>query len=405
MSSVNLPENLIIAWLRQEKREKPLFLVGGSVRDFLLQREFKDYDFLLEGDCFLFVSRLKEQFGGKAVFNQRLLTATYKIKGLVFDFATARKEHYARPGILPQVRPTTWQEDLKRRDFTINTLVIPLLKEGWGKVINLLGGKEDLEHRLIRILHKQSFYDDPTRILRAIRYRNRFSFSLEKKTLQYLEQSWPYLQNVSPRRRFKEWQLLCAEEEVVKNIEDIFVLGGWSYFMGGLSFQQSLWEKENRAIAKDSFPKELRPWYLYLLIFLAREPEMLEQISAYWGLYPQEKKGLKQTLILLAKQNQFKRLKWRQLLTELKELPPEGTYYLFRQNPNWGENWESFYQEILANKMPLQGKDLFELGLKPGPEMGRLLRCLEKYYQEDLFQTPQEGLKLAKRLIKEDFNE
>ncbi|MGI6588525.1 MAG: hypothetical protein ACOX2N_07130 [Peptococcia bacterium] len=405
MSSVNLPENLFIPWLRQGKGKKPLFLVGGSVRDFLLQREFKDYDFLLEGDCFSFVSRLKENIGGKVIFNRRLLTATLKTSGITLDFTTARKEHYSRPGALPQVVPTTWQEDLKRRDFTINTLVIPFLEEGWGKVIDLLGGKEDLEHGLIRVLHEQSFCDDPTRILRAIRYRNRLNFSLEKRTLQCLKQSWSYLQNVSSRRRLKEWQLLCAEEDVMKNIEDIFVLGGWSYFMGGLSFQQGLWKEQSALIGKDNFPQGLRPWYLYLLVFLAREPDKLDHISTYWGLYPQEKKGLKQTLILLSKRNQLKELKWRQLLAKLKELPPEGAYYFFQQSPSWGESWESFYHEILANKMPIQGRDLLHLGLKPGPEVGRLLRCLEEYYQENLFHTKKEGIKLAKRLVKEEFNE
>ena len=402
MSSVNLPENSIVSLLRKEKRKEPLFLAGGSVRDFLLQRELKDYDFLLEGDVLSFVSRVKDKIKGNVVFNKRLLTATLKTNEIILDFTTARKEYYCRPGALPLVTPTSWQEDLKRRDFTINAMLIPLEEEGWGKIIDPLGGKDDLAHGIIRILHEQSFCDDPTRILRAIRYQNRLGFAIAKDTLQNLKQNWPYLKNVSPRRRLKEWQLLCAEEDVMKNMQDIFILGGWSCLMGELSFAQNLWTEQGLLIPQSGFPKTLRPWYLYLLTFLGKEPGKLENISTYWGLYPQEKEGLKQTILLLLEQKQFKGLKRRYLFRRLKELPLEGSYYLFRQNPSWGENWNSFSQEILAHKMPILGRDLLRLGLEPGPEIGRLLQRLEEGYQENLFNTKKEGLELAKRLLKEE---
>lgn len=402
MRSINLSENLITAWLRKFKEKQPLFLVGGSVRDFLLKREFKDYDFLLEGEVFTFVSRLQEKIGGKIVFNKRLLTATLKLKETTLDFASARKEYYGRPGALPLVTPASWQEDLKRRDFTINTMVLPLLEEGWGEVIDPLGGKEDLAHGLIRILHEQSFCDDPTRILRAIRYQNRLGFVMEQKTLQNLKRSWPYLKAVSPRRRLKEWQLLCAEETSEKTIQDIFILGGWPYFMGALSFEQKFWAEQSAFLQKDGFPKGLRPWYLYLLIFLAQEAKKLESISTSWGLYPQEKEGLQQTLALLSAPKQLKGLTWRHLGRRLKELPPEGIYYLFRQNPAWGENWESFYHKILTERMPVKGRDLLALGLEPGPEVGRLLQRLDECYRDNLFNTKKEGLELVSWLLKEE---
>jgi len=390
----NLPENIIISTLRSLKREESVFLVGGSVRDFLLHREFLDYDFLLEGDVFTLVSRLKEIVGGKAFFNHRLMTATLKLNEITLDFARARKEAYYRPGVLPQVAPTSWWEDLKRRDFTINTLAIPLLTEGWGEVINLWDGKSDLSKRLIRILHEQSFRDDPTRILRAIRYKHRLGFTIEKETLLILRRSWQYLEMLSPRRRLKEWQLFCSEETVGNSIRDIFDLGGWHYFAGGLSAQGI------KSWTTWSLPLDVRAWYFYLLLLLIKEQEKLTAISAYWGLYPQEIEGLKRILLLLQNQKQLNALTRRQLLGLIKELPLEGSYYLFMVNPQWGESWEDFRQEIVADKMPLQGRDLLKLGIKQGPEVGRLLWRLEEHYRKHNFDTKKEGLELANRLFK-----
>jgi tRNA nucleotidyltransferase (CCA-adding enzyme) len=393
------PDNLILYWIRKLKEEEPLFLVGGSVRDFLLQRAYRDYDFLLEGDVFSFVSRLKEKIGGKAVFNKRFLTATLKLKEITLDFASARKEHYSRPGSLPRVMPTSWQEDLKRRDFTINTLAIPLLKEGWGEIIDLCDGQKDLSQGLIRILHEQSFKDDPTRILRAIRYKNRLGFTIEKTTLERLKQSWPYLEKVSPRRRLKEWQLLCTEDTVEQSMKDIFDLGGWPYFTGGLLSVQQIKTWASWQLPKQ-LPKEICPWYYYLLLFLIKEQHQLAVISSYWGLYPQEKDGLKRILVLVQNQKQLDQLTRRQLLARIKELPSEGRYFLFRENPQWGESWDDFCQEIIANKMPVRGSDLLKLGIKQGPEVGKLLLRLEEFYRMHFFNTKKEGLELANRLLK-----
>jgi len=391
---VNLPKNIIISTIRSLIKEEPLFLIGGSVRDFLLHREFQDYDFLLEGDVFSFVSGLKEKVGGKAVFNKRLMTATLRVNEITLDFARARKESYYRPGALPQVIPTSWQEDLIRRDFTINTLAIPLLKDGWGEIVDLWDGQNDLSMGLIRILHERSFRDDPTRILRAIRYKNRLGFAIEKETLQILKRSWQYLEMVSPRRRLKEWQLLCEEETVEKSMRDIFNLDGWNYFTGGLSAQESqTWNTWQ-------LPKDVRPWYFYLLCYLNKEQDKLTAISSYWGLYPQEKEGIKRILVLLQNQKQLGKLTRRQLLGRIKELPLEGRYYLFMENPQWGESWEDFQQEINENKMPIQGRDLLKLGIKQGPEVGRLLLCLEELYQKHFFNTKIEGLELTNQLLK-----
>lgn len=402
MKNEDLSAKLFISKLRESIEQELLFLIGGSVRDYLLQREFQDYDFLLDGDLSAYVSRLKEKIGGKVIFNKRLMTVTFKLQDVTLDFARARKEYYSKPGVLPQVTPTCWQEDLKRRDFTINTLAVQLLKEGWGEVIDSWGGRKDLECGLIRILHEQSFRDDPTRTLRAIRYKNRLGFTIEKDSLALLQNSWPYLRMVSPRRRLKEWQLLCNEDTVCENIKDIFALGGWQSFMHSFSPEEDLWAEKKLLFPSKNVPKDLRPWFLYLLLLLVKEPEKLADIAEYWGLYSQEKESLEQTLILISTQKQLRRLKKRQLFSKLKELPLEASYYLFWQNPAWGDSWEDFYQELIFYKMPLQGRDLLEIGMKPGPDLGKLLQRLEECYQQNFFNSKEEGLKLVYRILKEE---
>ncbi len=284
MVSRYLPANKIIDWLISQTA-KPLFLVGGAVRDALLQRKSRDYDFLLEGDSIALVKGLQKKFAGEAIFNPRFLTATWRIGDLIFDFATAREEIYLEPGALPLVKPTNWFNDLKRRDFTINTLLIPLEENGWGEIIDLFGGKRDLERGLLRILSASSFRDDPTRILRALRYQNRLGFSIAGETLKLLKESWPYLQKIAPRRRFKEWRLLCAEKEVSKNIQAIFYLGGWTAFFKSLSFYPD-WD-ESKAISN---------WDTYLALLLSREPEKLDELAEYWGLYPRERSKIERAL-------------------------------------------------------------------------------------------------------------
>jgi len=400
--SIILPENSIISKLRESIEQESLFLIGGSVRDLFLKREILDYDFLLEGDIFSYVSRLNEKIYGKVVLNKRLMTASVKIKNLMIDFAAARQEYYREPGDLPLVSPTCWQEDLKRRDFTINTLAVQLQKEGWGELIDLWGGRKDLQGGLIRILHEDSFRDDPTRILRAIRYKNRLGFIIEEATLGKLLKSWGYLERVSPRRRLKEWQVLCQEETVWPNIQDIYLLGGWTSFMSSISYKQEIWAEQGLSLDGENIPQGLRPWFYYLLILLVKEPDKLEDLAAYWGLYPLEKESLQQALDFIKDQQQREDLKWRQFISSLKALPLEASYYLFRQNPEWGDNWETFRQEILNYKMPIQGGDLLALGIKPGPEVGKFLQRLADYYQQNFFNSKKEGIELAIRLLKEE---
>jgi tRNA nucleotidyltransferase (CCA-adding enzyme) len=160
-----------------------VYLVGGPVRDLLLERPFDDVDLIVEGAA---AAELAEAAGGPEArlrSHQRFGTVSLQAGEARVDLATVRRETYAHDGALPSVESGTLEEDLRRRDFTVNALALPLSKPACARhsgIVDLEGGCRDLEERRLRVLHRRSFHDDPTRALRAGRLAPRLRFSLSR---------------------------------------------------------------------------------------------------------------------------------------------------------------------------------------------------------------------------------
>src|SRR5436190_23514371 len=157
----------------------PAWLVGGAVRDLMLRGQTVDLDIAIEGDARDVARELAARLGGTAVEHERFGTATIKADDLVVDLASTRREMYAHPGALPDVEPAPLDEDLARRDFTINAMAAALPS---GELRDPHDGRTDLDAGVIRVLHPRSFIDDPTRLLRAVRYESRFGFRMDEDT-------------------------------------------------------------------------------------------------------------------------------------------------------------------------------------------------------------------------------
>ena len=198
-----------------------LYLVGGVVRDLILKRENWDFDLTVEGDGIAFARLVADRYGaGLAVF-ERFATARLTFpNGLKMDIATTRRESYAQPALLPTVQPASIEEDLSRRDFTINAMAIQLNTKQFGRMLDPHGGQCDLRARTIRVLHAGSFQDDPTRIFRAIRFEQRFGFHLARPTSRLLAQaaSTNLIRQLSGPRLQNEILLLFAERDPVRAI-------------------------------------------------------------------------------------------------------------------------------------------------------------------------------------------
>ncbi len=201
----------------RDAAEGPVYLVGGAVRDLLLGRPPGDVDVVVAGDAAALAARL----GAEPTAHDRFGTAKVVLDGHEVDVAATRTESYPEPGALPVVTPgASIEEDLGRRDFTINSMALPL--RGERKLIDPHGGSADLEAGLLRVLHPASFADDPTRALRAARYAARFGFALEAETERLLRAA--ELGTVSADRRQAELLRLAAEATAPRGFE---LLSDW----------------------------------------------------------------------------------------------------------------------------------------------------------------------------------
>jgi len=159
--------------------EGRVFLVGGHVRDLLLERTPSDFDLTIEGDGLAFAGRLAAVLGCGLRVSDRFLTAEIDLPGgLRLDITTARSETYEHPGALPIVSPASMRSDLERRDFSVNTFALELLPAARPELLSVEGARADLDARVLRTLHGRSFSDDPTRILRAVRQELQLDFRL-----------------------------------------------------------------------------------------------------------------------------------------------------------------------------------------------------------------------------------
>ena len=202
-----------------------LYLVGGSVRDVLADAPLTDIDIMATGNP----ERLVESIRGRGDGNVRKASAfgtwSLTIQGVDVDLATARRETYERPGALPTVIPGTVEDDLARRDFSINAMAISLGESSWGTLLDPHDGVTDLSRAVIRVLHDRSFEDDATRILRAIRYACRLDFGLESCTATLLERGLPYVSRISPDRVRHEIERIFEEPRAGDMIEMAGKLG------------------------------------------------------------------------------------------------------------------------------------------------------------------------------------
>lgn len=173
-----------------EERQTGLWLVGGLVRDCLLDVGNIDLDLVVEGDGPAFARRAAAALGAGVQTYDRFQTATLTLPDLTrLDIAAARAETYARPGALPTVRPSTIADDLRRRDVSINAMALALTPGRFGELLDPHGGAADAAAGRLRVLHPASFLDDPTRILRLARFAARFGFSPEPDTARWLAEA------------------------------------------------------------------------------------------------------------------------------------------------------------------------------------------------------------------------
>jgi tRNA nucleotidyltransferase (CCA-adding enzyme) len=309
------------------------------------------------------------------------------------DVATARLEYYEYPAALPTVELSSIKMDLFRRDFTINALAIRLNKASFGQLVDFFGGQRDIKERLIRVIHTLSFVEDPTRILRAIRFEQRFGFRLSPATERMIKSAvnHKFIDKVSGARLFHELKLVFDDRNPVAclaRMEDFDLLPAIHPSLrlrpALLSFLGSLHEVLNwyRLLF---FKERPQPWYVYLL-GLCRTLSYQETGNVFDRLgIPQKQKeevlALRRqirTVHPLAESWQARGGAVSELYNLLVNIPLEGVLFMLArsESEDMRKNLSHFITQWRYEKLDISGRDLLAMGLSPGPLLGRIMRLV-----------------------------
>lgn len=391
MTDINLAKNLeerlpeeLAGFLRSvseiaTERGQGIFLMGGIVRDLILGRANLDIDLVVEGDAVAVAQELAGIRPGEITVHPRFKTAKIRWCNFSADFASARSETYAAPGALPTVSLSTIENDLLRRDFTVNAMAVCLNSSRFGELLDIYGGRNDLEKHLIRVLHDKSFTDDATRIWRALRYEQRLDFNLEDKTLALLKRDIPMLDTISGDRIRYELECVFQEdypERVLSRAEELGVLAKLHPALRG-----DAWLSQKFTELRDLSKGTLPPFNLYMAIFTYRlENSEREALIQYLRLTKPIAKMLRDIGEIKPKLKKlsYPELKPSYIYRQLHEhsLPAVVTGMLATSSPLACQHIKTYYDKLRYVKPFLDGDYIVGKGVSPGPRVKEILAQL-----------------------------
>lgn len=432
------PARLALLHTLAEEADKvnlPIFVVGGFVRDLLLERPSLDFDIVVEGDAIFFANRLADRLGGRVLTHHRFGTAKWDIsktrsqllKSLplnpeegragrlpeTLDLITARTEFYEQPAALPTVESSSIKMDLHRRDFTINTLALRLDGEHYGKIHDYWGGLSDLHKGHIRVLHALSFVDDATRLLRAVRFEQRFGFTIEPRTRALMAESLPLLKRLTGARLRHEINQILAEPGAAVMLARLDELGILETIHPALPWSQNLADQMNTldvesidpawGLSKQADHLSLKQKLSYL-IWLGRLPEpTLRAIASRLRF----KSDLKRLLLETSKVNRalpgLVGSKPSEIVHALEKTPRLALYAACINTRDQAQRdllWQ-FISQWESVAPHTTGDDLREMGLQPSPAYGQILDALRDAWLNGEIHSKEEEAQLLDKLVSE----
>ena len=348
------------------------YLVGGPVRDHLLGVPVKDLDICVVGDAPALAARLTDAIGGRLTVHQRFGTASVTTPELTVDLVTARRETYRRPGALPDVSAGSIADDLARRDFTVNAMAIPI-DGGIEDLVDPHGGRADLSAGVIRTLHPDSFRDDPTRVLRAVRYAARFGFRMDPATLEELHTALDdkAIATLSADRIRHELERILAETNPLPALQCADSLGALD------AINPSLTAAHLRHLS--AAPSSTLTWLAALVWPMSTRAATA--LAARLNAPASWVRVIDDTTALVARQRQLARpgLRPSEVCALLDGLSPDTiAAAAVMPSPVVAEYARRYLAEWWSVAPRLRGSDLLELGVPAGPAVGEALRTLRK---------------------------
>jgi tRNA nucleotidyltransferase (CCA-adding enzyme) len=364
------------------------YAVGGFVRDLLLDRPNLDIDIVAEGDGIAYAGALAHALGADFAAVTRFGTAHLRLPlqspelPARMDVATARRETYVSSGALPAVEQAGLNEDLYRRDFTINAMAIRLTPQGPGALIDPFGGQSDLGAGQIRILHPRSFCDDPTRILRAVRFAQRHDFQLEPGTWEAARSAVEQgcLDTVSMERLSRELLLILQEPQSGGALATLAELGVLARLLPGVTLSSAEKAQLDRVDqlggeVPDLAQAAAAPWLTKLLLLLhTLPPSQGSALIARLKLNREQSQTLRQSLTVWITALAILKspdAKPSQVARTLAGWRPEGLLLLYMLGA--GESVTRYWQDWRHVGLAITGADLIRAGVPAGPAIGRAL--------------------------------
>jgi tRNA nucleotidyltransferase (CCA-adding enzyme) len=389
-----------------------VYAVGGFVRDLLMRVENFDVDIVVEGDGIRLAEEFEKKFPCRIRTHKKFGTAIILFPdGLKVDVATARLEVYDSPAALPTVERGSTKMDLSRRDFTINTLAIQLNPKAFGELIDFFGGVRDIKEKVVRVLHNLSFVEDPTRVFRAIRFEQRLGFQIGKHTQNLMRNAvkMGFMDRLSGGRILSELILILQEENPIPALKRMRDFNLFHFLHPHLKCDEeveNLFEQIHHVVSWFDLlflDERYERWFIYFygLIDFLKEGEIHEicqRLAMNDKIRSKVVEGKRQAdqslLQIFSWINSEFQPKRSEIYTVLDPLPTEAKLFMMAKTTQMTiRRYISLYFTQLKDTKPLlKGRDLVQMGIKPGPSIRKGLADLLKARLDEQVITRQDEM-------------
>jgi tRNA nucleotidyltransferase (CCA-adding enzyme) len=392
------------------------YVVGGFVRDLFLYRPNEDIDLVIEGDGIKFAKTYAKSIGGRVHTHTKFGTAVVTFPdGYKIDVASARMEYYTYPAALPIVEMSSIKLDLYRRDFSINTLAVRLNPKWFGTVIDFFSARKDIKEKVIRVLNNLSFVEDPTRVFRAIRFEQRFHFTIGKVTARLIENAvkMDFFERLSGKRVFTEIKLILEEENpaaAFSRLSDYHLL---NVIHPSIRFNEELsqiFESIRKVLVWYDllfFSDRYEKWAIYFLALIQpiKNQETVLEILTRLGLPPKTYRLFGKERIkaehCLERIGRNPSMKNSRLFTQLSAFKLELVLYMMAltTRAKVKQRISGYLTQLRHTKIQLTGKNLLAMNIKPGPVYRKIFDFVLAAKLDGKISTPDEERNLVQKYI------
>ncbi len=389
------------------------YIVGGFVRDLFLYRSNEDIDIVIEGDGIKFAVKYAKLVGARIHYHKKFGTAVIIFPdGFKIDVASARMEYYQFPAALPEVEMSSIKLDLFRRDFTINTLSIQLNPDRFGTLIDFFSAQKDIKEKMIRVLHNLSFVEDPTRVFRALRFEQRFGFSIGKLTSGLIENAvkMDFFKQLSGRRLFSELRQILEEENPTLAITRLHDYDLLKVIHPSIKFKKELIKLFNSVkkvlawydllFIEESYIK----WAVYFMALIKHSNKKtsveickrLELPLSFLNIFCDERFEAERDLLWLERNLPVKNSK---LYKKLSDYKIESILYIMgvTNKKKVKKSISHYITRLRFINTSITGKDLLKIGLEPGPLYREIFQAVLNEKLDGKLKTYNDELAFARK--------